>query len=434
MVRRLARVEEADVRVGIDEAGGHLWLPSHFEGTPPTEVALADLVSVGSGWLAIGTAGDDVLVAPITVDGQGVRRAVPGDGLAGSLLGVLASGATGSLRAERFTHTVPLGGSERAMGVDQSNESVVVGDRAVVKLFPRTRLGPQPGVDLPAHLSAVGFTETPAPIGAIRWRGDTLVASVAAFVPGAQDGWQWCVDDVVDACVRNDWAAADAYPGALGGLVARLHRALAASSTVFPTPVGDAGAETIARWRASAAARLDEALTLTTGSAGGRLRTVEPVARAAIASLASVDRTAVMRIHGDLHVGQVLRGRHDALFVNDFDGNPLASDRTAPDAPARDVASMTCAIDHVGRVVARREPSHATAASTWAIRARDAFLSAYRAGLGDRRDLFDDRLLGPFEVAQEAHEFVYAARYLPRWRYVPDGAMPAVLERWEGDR
>ena len=116
--------------------------------------------------------------------------------------------------------------------------------------------------------------------------------------------------------------------------------------------------------------------------------------------------------------------------MNDFDGNPLASDRMAPDAPARDVASMTCAIDHVGRVVARRHPEHAAAASAWALRAREAFLDAYRAGLGDRRELFDERLLGPFEVAQEAHEFVYAARYLPRWGYVPDGAMPAVLERW----
>jgi energy-coupling factor transporter transmembrane protein EcfT len=101
------------------------------------------------------------------------------------------------------------------------------------------------------------------------------------------------------------------------------------------------------------------------------------------------------------------------LSVNDFDGNPLASDRMAPDAPARDVASMTCAIDHVGRVVARRHPRHAAAASAWAIRAREAFLDAYRAALGDRRDLFDDRLLGPFEVAQEAHEFVYAARGVP---------------------
>ena len=408
-----------------------LWLPAHFEGTPPVKVHLADLISLGSGWLAIGTAEHDVLVAPIAADGGRVRRAVPGDGVAGSLLGVLASGETGSLRAERFTAVVPLGGSERAMGVDQSNESVVVGDRAVVKLFPRTRPGPQPGVDLPAHLSAVGFGEIPSPLGAIRWRDDTLVASVAAFVVGAQDGWQWCVDDVVDACARDDWTAADAHAGALGGLVARLHRALGTPSPLIPTPVREAGPDTIATLRADADARLAEAVAVTSGSEGERLRALEPAARAAIASLGSVERTPVMRVHGDLHVGQVLRGGDGALSVNDFDGNPLASDRMAPDAPVRDVASMTCAIDHVGRVVARRHLEHAAPASAWAMRSREAFLDAYRAGLGDRRELFDDRLLAPFEVAQEAHEFVYAARYLPRWLYVPDRAMPAVLERWQ---
>jgi maltokinase len=422
----------ADIRAAIDDAGARLWLPAHFEGTPPTRVALSDLISLGGGWLAIGTAEDDVLVAPIIDDGGRVRRAVPGDGVVGSLLEVLASDATGSLRSERFTPAVPLGGPERAMGVDQSNESVIVGDRAVVKLFPRTRPGPQPGVDLPAHLSAVGFGEIPTPLGAIRWHDDTLVASVAAFLPGARDGWQWCVDDVVEACEGDDWTAADAQPAAVGGLVGRLHRALSTPSPVIPTPVREAGRDTIATWRADAAARLQEALTVTSGAAGERLRGLEPAARAAIASLEPVERTTVMRIHGDLHVGQVLRSGDGALSVNDFDGNPLASDRMAPDAPARDVASMTCAIDHVGRVVARRHPGHARGASAWAIRSREAFLDAYRTALGDRRELFDEHLLAPFEVVQETHEFVYAARYLPRWQYVPDGAMPAVLERWAG--
>ena len=302
-VRRLARVKLADVRAAIEGAGVQLWLPAHFEGTAPPQVRLADLISLGSGWLAIGAAEDDVLVAPIVADGGRVRRAVPGDGVVGSLLGVLASGETGSLRAERFALAVPLGGPERAMGVDQSNESVVVGDRAVVKVFPRTRPGPQPGVDLPAHLAAVGFGEIPLPVGAILWRGDTLVASVAAYVVSAQDGWRWCVDDLVDACERDDWTAADAHPAALGGLVGRLHWALGTPSPVIPTPVREAGTDAVASWRADADARLSEAVALASGNEGERLRALEPAARAAIASLAPVERTTVMRIHGDLHVG-----------------------------------------------------------------------------------------------------------------------------------
>jgi maltokinase len=423
-------VDERRIWGAIERAGVGIWLPAHFEGAPPAEVGLVDLIAVGEAWIAIGRAADEVWVAPIVADGGFVRRAVPGDGVATLVLGVLATGAVGSLTAERYAAAISLGGSERGMTVDQSNESVIVGDRAVVKLFPRTRPGPQPGLDLPAHLSAVGFGEIPAPLGAIVWRGDTLIASVASFVPGARDGWAWYVDDVLDACERDDWVAADAHAAVVGGLVARLHRALATPSSVFETPVGTADADRIASWRADADARLAEALALTAGAEGERLRALAPTAATVIASLASIERTPTMRIHGDLHVGQVLRGGDGALYVNDFDGNPLVLDRTVPDAPARDVAAMTCAIDHVGRVVARRQPAHVDAAAAWADRSREAFLGAYRAALGDRRELFDERLLAPFEVAQEAHEFVYATHYLPRWRYVPDAVMPAVLERW----
>lgn len=419
------------IRAAIERAGVAIWLPAHFEGAPPTGVALADLIGVGNGWIAIGHAAEEVLVAPIVAAGDDPRRAVPGDGVAASLLGVLAAGGAGSLTAERYATAIPLGGPERGMAVDQSNESMIVGDRAVVKLFPRTKPGPQPGLDLPAHLAGVGFGEIPTPLGAIVWRGDTLIASVASYVPGARDGWEWFVDDVVDACARDDWTVADGHAAAVGGLVARLHRALATPSSVFATPVGTVDADGITAWRAAADARLEEALVLTAGAEGARLRALEPAAAAVIASLATIEHTPVMRIHGDLHVGQVLRDRDGALCVNDFDGNPLLADRTVPDAPARDVASMTCAIEHVGRVVARRQPQHADAAVAWADRAREAFLNAYRAGLGDQDELFDERLLAPFEVAQEAHEFVYAARYLPRWLYVPDAVLPAVLDRWD---
>jgi maltokinase len=93
---------------------------------------------------------------------------------------------------------------------------------------------------------------------------------------------------------------------------------------------------------------------------------------------------------------------------------------------------MACAIDHVGRIAARRAPDATPSIEAWIERSRVAFLDAYREGLGDLASLFDERLFVAFAVAQEAHEFTYAARYLRRWQYVPDAAMPAVLA-WSGD-
>jgi predicted trehalose synthase len=142
-----------------------------------------------------------------------------------------------------------------------------------------------------------------------------------------------------------------------------------------------------------------------------------------------VHETPMTRIHGDLHVGQILRVPDGRLFVSDLDGDPVApvAERIEPGSPARDVASMACALDHAGRVVVRRHPSTRDAIDAWIGRARAAFLAAHRAALGPDAWLFDERLLHPFAVAQEAHEFVYAAGFQPRWIDVPDAAFPAVL-------
>jgi maltokinase len=148
---------------------------------------------------------------------------------------------------------------------------------------------------------------------------------------------------------------------------------------------------------------------------------------------AAVQTTPVTRIHGDLHVGQILRVPDGSMFVSDLDGDPVApvQERIAPGSPARDVASMACALDHAGRVVVRRHPETRDAIEAWIPRARRAFLAAHREALAADPSLFDERLLHPFAVAQEAHEFVYAARFQPGWTGVPDAALPAVLA-WEG--
>jgi maltokinase len=145
--------------------------------------------------------------------------------------------------------------------------------------------------------------------------------------------------------------------------------------------------------------------------------------------LRNIEATPVQPVHGDLHVGQVLRWE-GGYAVNDFDGNPVLrpEERLAPQPTARDVAGMLQSLDHVGRVALRHAPdADADLVAAWIVEARARFLAAYRTTLGDRTDRLDERLLEPFAVEQECREYVYAARHLPRWVYVPDAAMPALL-------
>jgi maltokinase len=123
--------------------------------------------------------------------------------------------------------------------------------------------------------------------------------------------------------------------------------------------------------------------------------------------------------------------------VIDFDGSPALArsddpggDAVQPQPTARDVAQMLMSIDHVGRVVDRRTGrASSPEIERWIARNRAGCLDAYRDVLGaaGRGDLFDGRLLHAFEVEQECRELVYAARFLPRWRYAPMAALEGRL-------
>jgi maltokinase len=416
VLRTLAPVT-GDLGGAIEAAGPALWAAPHLSGVAPADAAFLDAVPMGPGALAVWRAGEELLVAPVVMEATGVRRAAAGDGIFAALAGRL--GAAGRVR----------GDDERTVGVDQTNESVIVDDAVVVKLLRRTRAGAQPGQDLPAHLAAVGFAETPAPAGTFTWR-DALLATGAAYLARAEDGWSWYVALVEEAVLgTRPWAHAEAATEALGALVARFQRALATPSAVLPAPVDTATTETIAGWHAAATATFEEALARTDGAVHERLQAYERRVRAVLDGFTRVRDTPITRIHGDLHVGQILRVPDGRMFVSDLDGDPVAPvvGRTTPGSPARDVASMACALDHAGRVVVRRHPETRDAVEAWIPRARAAFRAAHRTALGPDTSLVDERLVHPFAVAQEAHEFVYAARFQPRWTGVPDAALPAVL-------
>jgi maltokinase len=145
-----------------------------------------------------------------------------------------------------------------------------------------------------------------------------------------------------------------------------------------------------------------------------------------------VAATPVLRLHADLHVGQVVRWR-GGYAVIDFDGNPTVPDAPVREPAARDVAQMRTSLAHIGQIALRRTGGvHSARIADWTARGAMVFLEAYRDRLATRgmQELFDERLLRAFEVEQECRELIYSAKYLIRWRYAPMG----VLRSWYDDR
>ncbi len=313
--------------------------------------------------------------------------------------------------------------SSRPLTGEQSNTSVVAeledGRLALVKVFRVLQDGDNPDVSTLAALTAGGSRRTPALLGWLtgEWpapdglsRGRGELALVQDFLAGAEDGWELAVT----AAEHGEDFADRAF--ALGAATAELHRLLA---DVLPTrPAG----------REDVAAALDgmfQRLTATTTEVPsvGQLRArIAAVYERAAASPLPV----LQRIHGDLHLGQVLLSPDRGWQFIDFEGEPLRAlaERAVPDATMRDVAGMLRSFDYVAGSLARREPP--IDVSAWASRAREAYLEGYASLAGP--ELTDyQQLLDAFELDKAVYEIAYEARHRPSWIPIPLAAVERLL-------
>ena len=344
---------------------------------------------------------------------------------------------------------------ERALGRDQSNTSVVLGDRLLLKGYRRIQPGLNPDLELTAYLSEeAAFPGVPRLAGwaeaVTRDGGAATVAMLQAFVADADDAYESTAERLASFVASRDAVDLEAATGIaedLGTLVAGLHAALSAppadAPDLAPRP---ASRDELKAWRHEAHRRLAVAINAVAAvdaALGQELRD-EGAAIAARVSRFEATATAplVMRIHADLHLGQVLVA-DDGYRVIDFEGEPLRpiEERRRPDSPLRDVASMLRSLDHVARSARRRAETRAGGPierpgldiDAWIGRARERFLRAYAAGL--RREgspsVLDLDLVDAFEVAKECYEFTYAATVLPSWLWAPRDGMRWLLAHGE---
>jgi maltokinase len=373
---------------------------------------------------------------PVTRVGDDWVPSVAGDGAGLAVLHRLRnrSAVEDGFRVTGFGWAAADDESERAMGVDQTHDSWVVGGRVVVKWMTEPLVGPHPAPERLRRLAAAGFEEAPALLGLLEWHepGTGLwipVAVAQAYLPGTEDGWTWAVRDARRALGIEPGDPADPggdLGGELGALTGRLHLALADDPpTRLTADLARAHAE-------EAVGALDLAVRLTEQpdpDSHVLLVAHRPRIAAVLAGLAEATDAAVLPVHGDLHVGQVLRDATGGYAVIDFDGNPTRTPALrAADAPgALDVAGMLVCLENVGHVArngaADPDPALDWSAMAWTSHAQARFLDGYRLALGDRLDLYDESLVAAYAWEQLCREFVYAALHLPEWLYVPAASL-----------
>ena len=312
----------------------------------------------------------------------------------------------------------------RVLSGEQSNTSVILDARdagggpvpLIVKVFRMLSAGDNPDVVLQGALVDAGSTRVPAVVGAVtgRWthpttEGDTPASGHLAFcqefLPGVEDAWRVALRA---AEARQDFTAAARE---LGEATAEVHAVLAQSLGTSPTTP-----EQVSAVLAEMRLRFDAAVT-----AVPELDEVRDPVEAVLRAAEDAPWPPLQRIHGDYHLGQVLRSPERGWVLLDFEGEPLRplADRSLPDLWVRDVAGMLRSVDYVGGTL---EQAGDDGARAWVAAMQEAFLDGYAARAGT-----DPRSLGPllaaFELDKAMYEVVYETRNRPGWVGIPLAAV-----------
>ncbi|MCA1588641.1 MAG: phosphotransferase, partial [Chloroflexi bacterium] len=395
--RPLAAVSEVDrAPLGVDAAltvlaveyadggEGHRYLAPAVDGREPRD---------GEGaWAALADAiARDALLA-------GARGRFRGTRAAGAMDGLLSAGA-----------------GERRLGVEQSNTSVLVGERLMLKLYRLLEEGANPEVEMSAFLTDAGFADTPALAGAMTYEADGAAFAAAmlqAFVPSTGDAWA-----VLLRALSDDAAGALDLVRRIGDLTARMHAALASHPEHPAFPARPATVAETAAWRASAERQLAQAVTAVSGAAHDRLVALAPRVTARLADTfgSATGEARASRIHGDYHLGQLLARPDGGFSVIDLEGEPARPlvERRAPGSPLRDVAGMLRSLDYAARTVQDTAAARFDGEG-WLSEARAAFLDGY-GGIAS----VDRPLLDAFELEKACYEIRYEANNRPEWLWLP---------------
>jgi trehalose synthase-fused probable maltokinase len=337
--------------------------------------------------------------------------------------------ASGSLKAFCMEPKSPLISdlpgrpSVRMLSGEQSNTSIVFGERVLLKILRKLEPGASLELEVGRFLcTRTDFRSTPILLGAVELEGTfaSTLAVVHQFIPDSEDGWTWCLREMPKPDAQT---ATLAEVGKLGTLTGQLHVALASDATepaFSPEPILP---EDLQRWSSSIIGELGVTLAHATPlfPDAGDLR--EPLLGRAhlLAELSHPGQQ--IRIHGDLHLGQALRGE-GAWWIYDFEGEPARpiDQRREKHSPMRDVAGMVRSFDYAAAVAKLDEATHRKLARAY----QQAFIQGYREATRGQSFLPEDEaafmgMLDVFVLEKALYEVRYELQSRPEWAKIPFG-------------
>lgn len=345
------------------------------------------------------------------------------------------------------TWVYPLGG-------DSTNTLLRVehaGQTMVVKLLRQCRPGIQPEVEVGMFFACQArWNAIPRFLGWLEYTSangeSTAIATIHDFTPGCTTAW----DHLAPRIARGGLAGSDRIEildtvRALGRTTAEMHQALASRPEIAAfTPIVAGTTD-----RQAEADRMLAHASEVFGLAAARLPTLPASAAALRQVLANRDRFsaallqlttisdwgAMIRVHGDYHLGQLLlHPPQKKVTVIDFEGEPgrALADRRRKTTALKDVAGMCRSFDYLLRHSARI--GAATYRPDHLCLLEETFLDAYHTVARDSAWWPTDTtnaaaLLSIYKLDKALYELAYELQNRPAWVEVPLAALIAHIGR-----
>lgn len=370
---------------------------------------------------------------------------------------------------------LPLGDQlqVRYLAAEQSNSSVVVGESLVLKLIRKVSTGIHPELEMGAYLTAAGYAHISPLLGSVIRRDaegqDNLLMIAQGYLSNQGDAWGWTQNNL-ERAIRDELAEAISeqeqhynalgeladFAGLLGQRLGEMHNVLAAptSNPDFQpevTTVKDSQG-----WAKQVGAQIERALQLLKqhqnqlNPADQGLVTQLLAQKKAIASHVQALAKATVgglriRVHGDLHLGQVLVVKGDAYLI-DFEGEPARPlhERRGKHSPYKDVSGVLRSFDYAAAMAlnvqgqgldhsADTDASRQRVVDRYLTEARQAFIQAYQQATSTLAHDWQDAkgaeaALALFSLEKAAYEVAYEAENRPTWLAVPLRGLHGLLD------
>ncbi|MBR1944664.1 MAG: putative maltokinase [Alphaproteobacteria bacterium] len=360
---------------------------------------------------------------------------------------------TSTATGKKLIHEVD-GLPQKMLGVEQSNTSLIVGKKIMLKMYRRTAFGSHPEVATTSFLTEEAkFKNTPAYLGMLALEyadGKTMALGILqAFVPNVGDGWSYTMDYLksyfVETFAGQTGLRHTAYlkeARLLGKRTAEMHKAFAKGTDEVFRPVS-VMADDLASWRDQVIAQADKTLAVARANVenltgeiktrvenliNGRDRIVERVTEL-LPVIADGKKT---RFHGDYHLGQVVLDEDGDFYILDFEGEPLRpiTERQIKQSVLKDVAGMVRSFDYAAfgavllYVLPENREKALKLAAKWQEKATQAFLDGYFENMDGCDSLPTEKeitlkLLDLFVLEKALYEVIYEVANRPDWLAIP---------------